>query len=59
MPGPVSESRKGPRDFIPFGPRWAYPHLNNSDYLKLKRLHEEAQKQKPTKKINDSSKGYY
>ncbi len=45
MPGPVSESRRGPRDRIPFGPRWAYPHLTKENYEKLKRLHDEAQKQ--------------
>jgi hypothetical protein len=36
VPGPVSESNKGPQDKVPFPPRWAYEHLTDEEYEALK-----------------------
>lgn len=35
MPGPVSESYKGPRDRVPPPPRWAYEHLTDQEFKAL------------------------
>jgi len=32
MPGPVSESYKGPSDKKPVLPRWAFPQLTDKEY---------------------------
>jgi hypothetical protein len=36
MPGPVSRSYDGPKDSVPFPPRWAYEHLTDEEYEALK-----------------------
>lgn len=40
MPYPVSQSYDGPKDRVPFPPRWAYEHLGDLEYDRLKREHE-------------------
>jgi hypothetical protein len=43
MPGEVSKSYEGPNDFVPFPPRWAYEHLSDAEYERLKVQHARSQ----------------